>query len=73
MTKPAQSANQVLREGVRTERKKTIKQLYNMTPASAEAEVDLLFSSLLLYHSKYRQMIRAGLGQGINKAICRVL
>ena len=35
--------------------KKTIRQHYNMTPASAEAEAGLFFSSLLLYHSKYIQ------------------
>ena len=33
----------------------TIRQNYNMTPASAETESALFFSSLLLYHSRYIQ------------------
>jgi hypothetical protein len=32
MTKPAQSANKVSREGLRIEKKKTMKQNYDMTP-----------------------------------------
>jgi hypothetical protein len=44
MTKPAQSVNRVSREGVRTEKKKTRRQHYNLTPASAEGEAGLFFS-----------------------------
>ena len=40
-----------------------------MTPASAEAEAGLFFSSLLLYHFKYMQIIRSVLGERTNKAI----
>ena len=40
-----------------------------MTPANAEAEAGLFFSSMLLYHFKYMQRIRSVLGQGTNKAI----
>jgi hypothetical protein len=36
-------------------KEKDIRQHYNMTPASAEAEVGLSISSLLLYHSRYIQ------------------
>ena len=43
-----------------------------MTPASAEAEVGLSFSSLLLYHFKYKPIIRSVLGQGIHKLINKV-
>ena len=57
----AQSVNRISREGGRIE-KKTIRQHYNMTPASAEAEVGLSFSSLL----------RSVLGQGIHKLINKV-
>jgi hypothetical protein len=53
LTKPAQSVNRVSRERVGIEKKKTIRQHCSMTPASAEAEVDLFFSSLLLYHPRY--------------------
>ena len=38
-------------------KEKTIRQHYNMTPASAEAEVGLFFPSQLLYHSRYLQRI----------------
>jgi hypothetical protein len=38
MSKPAQSANRVSREGGRTEKTETIRQHYNMAPASAAAE-----------------------------------
>lgn len=55
MTKPAQSDNSVSREGVRMERKKTIRQHCSKTPASAEA--GLSFSSQLLYHPRYLQRI----------------
>jgi hypothetical protein len=67
----AQSVNRISREGGRIE-KKTIRQHYNMTPASAEAEVGLSFSSLLLYHFKYKPIIRSVLGQGIHKLINKV-
>ena len=40
-----------------------------MTPASAEAEAGLFFSSLLLDHFKYMPIIRSVLGQGIHKLI----
>ena len=53
--KPAQSVNRVLREGGRIKEKETIRQYYNMFPASAE--VGLIFPSLLLYHSRYMQRI----------------
>jgi hypothetical protein len=46
--KTAQSVNRISREGARIE-KKTIRQHYDMTPDSAEAEAGLFFSSLLLY------------------------
>jgi hypothetical protein len=39
-----------------------------MAPASAEAEVGLFFSSLLLYPSRYVQRIWSVLGQVTNKA-----
>jgi hypothetical protein len=41
VTKPAHSVNMVLREGVRNETKKTIRQHYDLTPSSAEADVGL--------------------------------
>ena len=74
MTKPAQSVNRVSREGVRIEKKKTIRQHYNMTPASAEAEVGLFFPSQPLNHSRYVQRTGSVLDQrqscqGSNKAI----
>lgn len=37
------------------EKKKTIRQNYNMSPAISEAEATLYLSSLLLYHSSYIQ------------------
>jgi hypothetical protein len=43
ITKPAQSVNRVSREGVRTENKKTARQHYNRTPASAEVEAHNCF------------------------------
>lgn len=70
MTKPAQSVNRVSRKGARIEKKKTIRQHYN-SPASAEAEAGLLFSSLLLYHLKDMQIMSV-LGQKTNKAINNV-
>ena len=57
----AQSVNRVSREGGRIE-KKTIRQHYNMTPASAEAEANLFSSS-------HMPIIRSVLGQGIQKLI----
>jgi hypothetical protein len=41
LTKPAQSVNRVSREGGRIKEKETIRQYYNMFPASAE--VGLIF------------------------------
>jgi hypothetical protein len=38
VTKPAQSVNRLSMAGVRTEERKKIRQHYNMTPGSAEAE-----------------------------------
>ena len=70
MTKPAQSVNRVSREGVRIEKKKTIR--LNTTQTCAEAEVGLFFSSLFLCHSKYMQRIRSVFSQGTNKAINKV-
>jgi hypothetical protein len=58
VTKPAQSVNRVSRERIRIENKKTIRQHYNMSPVSAEAEAGLFFSCPLLYHSKYMQRIK---------------
>ena len=72
MTKLAQSGNRVSRLGMMIEKTMTIRQHYSMTPASAKAEVDSLFSSLLLYQSKYMQRIKSVLGQGTNKAINKV-
>ena len=69
MAKPAQSVNKVSREGARIEKKRTIRQHCSMTPASVEAGAGLLFSSLLLYHSKYMQIIRSVIGPRTNKAI----
>jgi hypothetical protein len=69
LTKPAQSVHGVSREGARIIKKKTIRQYYNMTSASAEAEAGLFFSSLLLYYLNYMQRIRSVLGQGTNKTI----
>jgi hypothetical protein len=62
-----------LQEGGRTEKKKTIRQHYNMTPASSEAKAGSFFSSLLFYHSRYMQRIWSVLkhkqnSQGANKA-----
>jgi hypothetical protein len=54
------------------EKTMTIRQHYSMTLSSAKAEVDSLFSSLLLYQSKYMQRIKSVLGQGTNKAINKV-
>ena len=71
MTKTAQSVNRISREGARIE-KKTIRQHYDMTPDSAEAEAGLFFSSLLLYHFKYMPIIWSVLGQGIHKLISKV-
>jgi hypothetical protein len=69
-SKQASSVSQtVSREGRRIEKKKTIRQHYNVTPASTEAETCLFFSSLLLYNSKYMQRIRSVHSQGTNKAI----
>ena len=70
-------SQQGLKGGVRIEKKKTIRQHYNMTPASAEAEAGLFFSSLLLHHSRYMQRIELVLGQrqssqGTNKALNKV-
>ena len=69
---PSDQVSSVSQQGLkggRIEEKKTIRQRYNMTPASAEAEVGLSFSSLLLYHFKYKPIIRSVLGQGIQKLI----
>jgi hypothetical protein len=52
LTKPAQSVKGFSREGGRIGKKKTIRQHYNTTPASAEAEGGLCFPSLLLNHFK---------------------
>lgn len=54
-SKPAQSVNRFSRAGVRIEKKKKDRQNYNTTPASSEAEADVSFSNLLLYHSNYKQ------------------
>ena len=54
---------------MRIEKKKGNRQHYNIIPGSAEAESGVFFSSLLLYHSKYMQIIRSVLGQGPNKEI----
>ena len=43
MAKPAHSVDRVSREGVWTEKEKTIGQHYNMTPVSAAAEAGLFF------------------------------
>jgi hypothetical protein len=43
LAKPAQSLNKVFGEGVRIEKRKTIRQHYNMTSASVEAEASLFF------------------------------
>ena len=43
MTKPAQSVNMFSREKVRIEKQKKIRQHYNLTPASSEAEAGLLY------------------------------
>ena len=59
-------------EEVRIENTKANRQNYNITPASAEAEAGVFFSSLILYYSKYLQIIRSVLGQGTNKAINKV-
>jgi hypothetical protein len=56
----------------RIEEKKTIRQHYNNTPASAEAEVGLFFISLLLYHFKSIPVIRSVLGQGTEKTVNNV-
>ena len=69
MTKRAQSGNRVSRVGMKIEKTMTIRQHYSMTPARAKAEVDSLFSSLLLYQSKYMQRMKSVLGQATNKAI----
>jgi hypothetical protein len=69
VTKAAQSTGSQGREGGGIEKKKAIRQHYNMIPASAESEEGLFFSSPLLYHSRYIQSIRSVLGQGTNKAI----
>jgi len=73
---PAQSVNGVSREGVRIEKKKTIRQ--HMTLASSEADLGFIFSSLLLYHLRYIQRIWPILrhkqsSQGTNKAIIKVI
>jgi hypothetical protein len=51
LTKPAQSVSRVSRKGMRI--KEDNRQHYGMTPA--RAQVGLLFSSLLLYHSRHIQ------------------
>jgi hypothetical protein len=61
---PSDQVSSVSQQGLkggRIEEKKTIRQRYNMTPASAEAEAGLFFPSQLLYHSKYLQRIESGL------------
>ena len=74
LTNPIQSVNRLWREGVRIEKKKTLKQHYNMAPASTGAKAGLFFSSLLLYHSRYMQIIWSVLrckqsSQGTKKGI----
>ena len=54
---------------MKIEQKKKIRQCYNVTPATAETEAGLFFSSLLLYHSKYMQRIRSVLGQRTERVI----
>jgi hypothetical protein len=43
VTKPAQSVNRVSMDGMRIKKKKKIRQYYNMTPASVEADAGSFF------------------------------
>lgn len=47
----ASSVNRVSREGVWTEKKKTIRQHCNMTPASVEVEVGLFFFPVSFFYT----------------------
>ena len=49
ITKPGQPVDRVSREGMKIEKKKTIRQNYNMTSASAEAEAALFFLPVCFY------------------------
>ena len=50
-------------------RKKTSRQHCSMTPASSEAEADLVFSNPLLYHFTYMQVLRTGSTMRIKQCV----